>query len=70
MRIELTVHAQQQIIRRKIALQLVLETIEHPKMLQQNGAVYYAYRAFKKRILKVVYVKETHIRVLTAYWRE
>jgi hypothetical protein len=70
MRIEFTEHAQQQMRRRKIELRVVIETIKRPEMLRKTATHHYARRTFKKRVLQVVYIKETNIRVLTAYWRE
>lgn len=68
MRIIFSFHALQQIKRRKIHKLLIIETVKFPDTLINIGTKQYAIKKFKRESLKVVYVKEKHIKIITSYY--
>ncbi|MBI4980527.1 DUF4258 domain-containing protein [Candidatus Woesearchaeota archaeon] len=68
MEIIYTIHARQQIKERKVEQIWVDETIKSPDITQQNGYKYYAVKKLNGKTLKVVFVREKYIKVITAYF--
>lgn len=68
MEIIYTIHAQQQIKERKVQQIWVDETIKSPDITRRNGYKYYAVKKLNGKTLKVVFVREKYIKVITAYF--
>ncbi len=69
MRIELSYHAYRRMRRRKIHLEWVKETIRWPHSTRKIGHKYYVTRKINGHTLRVVYVKEKHLKVVTLYFK-
>ena len=67
MNIEYTKHLEQQIEERKIHKVWVNETIKSPDDLKRDGHKFYAVKKLNGKVLKVVFVKEKHIKVLLPF---
>lgn len=67
MRIVFTLHAILQIEERKLNNLWVEETIKYPDVLKREDNKYYAIKKLNGLKLKVVYVKEKYIKVVTTY---
>lgn len=68
MQIVYTKHAELQIEERKIQKVWVEETIKAPDGVKRNGNKYYAVKKLNGETLKVVYVKEKYIKVITSFF--
>ncbi len=68
MNIAYTLHAEQQTEERRIEKVWVEETIKYPHKTEREGRKYYVTRKLNGRTLRVVYVKEKYIRVITVYF--
>ena len=68
MRIEYTLHAKQQMQERKVEAVWVEETIKTPDETKKEGHKFYVAKRLNGHTLKVVYVKETFIKVVTAFF--
>lgn len=68
MHIEYTYHALEQIKERKIHFLWVEEAIKYADITYREGHKYYASKKFNGRTLKIVYVKENYIKVITTFW--
>tara|TARA_B100001964_G_scaffold240260_1_gene309610 strand:- start:402 stop:575 length:174 start_codon:yes stop_codon:yes gene_type:complete len=55
--------------RRKIHLEWVKETIRWPHSTRKIGHKYYVTRKINGHTLRVVYVKEKHLKVVTLYFK-
>ncbi len=66
MQIIYTKHAEFEIEDRKIQKVWVEETIKAPDEVKRNGNKYYAVKKLNGKTLKVVYVKEQYIKVITS----
>ena len=68
MNIIYTLHAEEQIKERKLIKLWVEEAIQWPDTTQHVGNKYHIIKKIDGKILKVVYVKEKHIKVITTYF--
>ena len=68
MRIQYTNHAKDQIRKRKIHFVWIEEKIQKPDTKQKGGKKYWAKKKLNGKTLKVVYVKEEAIKVITAFF--
>ena len=68
MNIIYTKHAEEQIEERKIDKIWVEETIKFPNELKREDNKYYATKKLNGNILRVVYVKENYIKIITTYF--
>jgi hypothetical protein len=63
-----TLHAEEQIRRRKIEKVWIEETIRSPDSLRRENHKCYAKKKLNGASLKVVFIKEKYIKVVTAYF--
>jgi len=68
MKIIYTLHAIDQIKERMIEKIWVEETIGFPDRLKKCGAKHYASKKLNGHTLKVIYVKEKYIKVITSFF--
>lgn len=68
MEIMYTLHAQDSVKERKILKAWVEETVKYPDFTQRFGNKYHVIRKLNGKTLKVVYVKERYIKVITSYF--
>lgn len=68
MEVRFTLHATHQLRERKIEKVWVLETIRAPDFVERNGKKHYAVKKLNGHVLKVVYIKETNIKIITLYF--
>lgn len=68
MDIHYTFHAEYQLNERKVEKIWVEETIKSPDQTKRTGNKYYIIKKINGKTLKVVYVKERNIKVVTIYW--
>ena len=68
MEIIYTFHAEEQLKERKILKIWIKEAIKTPDMIKHSGYKYYIIKKLNGRILKVVYVKENYIKVITSFF--
>lgn len=68
MNIKYTLHAEEQIKERKLEKIWVEETIKYPHKTEREENKYYVTRKLNGRTLRVVYVKEKYIKVITVYF--
>lgn len=68
MEIVYTAHAEQQIKDRKIQQIWIDETIKYPNFTTHDRDKYYAIKKLNGKTLKVVFVKEKYIKVITSYF--
>jgi len=68
MDIKYTLHAENQIKERKVEKVWIEETIKHPDSTERDGNKYYVVRKLNGRTLKVIYVKEKYIKVITIFF--
>jgi hypothetical protein len=68
MEVSYTKHCEERMVKKKIEKVWVYETIKYPdKMLIKNGKNY-AEKKINGGSLKVVYIKEKYLKVITVYW--
>ena len=63
-----TRHAEEQIIERKVERVWIEETIKYPHITKRNENKYYVIRKLNGVSLKVVYVKEKYIKIITVFY--
>ena len=68
MEIIYTFHAEEQIKERKILKIWIKEAIKAPDMIKHSDHKYYIIKKLNGKILKVVYVKENYIKVITSFF--
>ena len=68
MNIIYTKHADEQIEERKIPKIWVEETVKFPDELKHEGHKYYATKKLNGSMLRVVYVRESYIKIITTYF--
>ena len=68
MEIIYTLHANEQINERKLSKVWVEETIKSPDEIRHKGHKHYATKKLNGNTLRVVYVKESYIKVITSYF--
>ncbi len=68
MNIHYTSHAEYQLKERKVERVWIEETIKSPDETKRAGNKYYVVKKINGKTLKVVYVKERNIKVVTIYW--
>ena len=64
----LTAHAKEQMIKRKIIYVWVYETIKSPDIVKHNFHKTYAIKRLNGKVLKVVYIKDNNIKIITTYF--
>lgn len=67
MHIEFTNHAKDRMKRRSISEDEVINTIKFPEKTEKVGEVYYVQKHIGRFILKVIYVRENYIKVLSLH---
>ena len=68
MRIIYTLHAEEQIRERKIELVWIEEAVNSPDRTERVGNKYYVTKKLNGKIIKVVFVKERFIKIITSYF--
>ncbi|MBI2580181.1 DUF4258 domain-containing protein [Candidatus Woesearchaeota archaeon] len=68
MELQYTAHCEEQIAERKLEKVWVEETIRYPDKTERTGKKYYVTKKLNGGTLRVVYIKEKYIKVITAYW--
>ena len=68
MNIEFSKHLVKRCNSRGIDLVWVKETMLYPDVVVHKGYKYYAIKKLNGKTLKIVYVKEKHIKLITAYF--
>ncbi|MBI2655309.1 DUF4258 domain-containing protein, partial [Candidatus Woesearchaeota archaeon] len=68
MEIIYTLHANEQINERKLSKVWIEETIKSPDEIRHKGHKHYATKKLNGNTLRVVYVKENYIKVITSYF--
>lgn len=68
MNIVYTLHAEEQIRERKITKTWVEDTIKWPDTIEHLGNKYYVVKKLNGKVLKVVYIKEGYIKIITAHF--
>ena len=68
MHIIYTLHAEERIKERKIIKIWVQETIESPDILKQEGNKFYAVKKLNGKTLKVIFLKEKYIKIITSHF--
>lgn len=63
-----TFHAEYQLKERKIDKQWIEEAIRSPNIIKHIGNKSYAIKKIGSKTLKVVYVKQRYIKIITIYW--
>jgi len=63
-----TVHAEEQLEIRKIEKIWVEEAVRAPDFTEREGEKYIVNKKLNGRSIKVVYVKERYIKIITVYW--
>ena len=63
-----TYHVLQRLKERKIEKIWIEETIKFPDITKHHNHKYYAIKKLNGRVLKVVYVKEKHIKIITSHF--
>jgi len=63
-----TDHAEDQLRERRLERVWVEETIRFPDVTEKDGVKHYVTKKLNGFTLRVVYVKETNIKVITMYW--
>ena len=61
-------HAVYQMIERRIEKVWIEETIKFPDEIKRNYNKYYVRKKINGKTLKVIYVKERYIKVITLFW--
>ncbi len=68
MEIIYTAHAEEQLQERKIEKAWVEDTVQFPDVTQHEGHKYYVIKRLNGKTLKVVYVKEKYIKIITSHF--
>lgn len=68
MDIRYTLHAEHQIKERKVEKTWIEDTIKSPDEIRRVGNKYYIVKKLNGKRLKVVYVKQSYIKVITVFW--
>ncbi|MFC1769359.1 DUF4258 domain-containing protein [Nanoarchaeota archaeon] len=68
MEITFTYHAKIQMEERKILPIWVEETIKYPDETRRNRNKFYVVKKLNGKVLKVVYVRENYIKVITSFF--
>lgn len=68
MDIKYTLHAEKQIRDRKIEKVWIEETIKSSDKVKRKDNKYYIIKKLNRKTLKVIYVKEKYIKVITNFW--
>ncbi|HLC50277.1 MAG TPA: DUF4258 domain-containing protein [Candidatus Nanoarchaeia archaeon] len=68
MNIVYTLHAEEQIEKRKILKIWVEETIKTPDKTATDANKHYVTKKLNGKTLRVIYVKESYIKVITSYF--
>ncbi len=68
MEIIYTAHAEEQLQERKIEKAWVEDTIKLPDITKRENHKYYVIKKLNGKVLKVVYVKEKYIKIITSHF--
>lgn len=68
MKFQYTEHAKEQIQERRIEKIWVEETINFPDITKNDGHKYYVIKKLNGKTLKVIFVKERYIKIITCYF--
>ena len=68
MNIQYTAHAEYQLQERKAEKHWVEETVNSPDITKNFGNKVYVVKKLNGKTLKVVYVRQNYIKVITLYW--
>ena len=68
MEIIFSFHAKEQIKERKIQLVWAEETIKYPDEIIKENNKYYAIKKLNGKTLKIIYIKERYIKVITLFF--
>ena len=68
MDLKYTLHAEEQIKERKILKTWIEETIKSPDETKTDGNKFYVVKKLNGKTLKIVYVKEKYIKVITSFF--
>ncbi len=68
MEIRYTKHAKYQIGERKIEQVWIEETLRSPDKIFRDGHKYYVTKKLNGFTLRIVYVRENYIKIVTLYW--
>lgn len=68
MEIRYTLHAGEQIKERKILKVWIEEAIKYPDETRSIGHKYYVVKKLDGKTIKIVYVKEKYIKVITSFF--
>jgi len=63
-----TFHSEYQVKERKVDKQWIEEAIRSPNIIKHIGYKSYAIKKIDGKTLKVVYVKQRYIKIITIYW--
>ena len=70
MNLILTNHAKQRMIEREISIEQIKEVITFPEYTLSKESKIEAYKKFRGKILKVVYMQEDkYIKIITLIWK-
>lgn len=62
-----SLHAEEQIKERKIEKVWVEEAVKSPNQIEKDGDKYYVIKKLNGITLKIVYVKQKYIKIITVY---
>lgn len=68
MHIVFTLHAEEQLHERKIEKVWVEDAIRYPDLTELDGHKYYVTRKLNGKTLKVVFVKEKYIKIISSWF--
>ncbi len=68
MKIAYTAHAEEQIKERKVVKLWVEEAVISPDKIEHHGHKYYNIKKLNGKTIKVVFVKERYIKIITCYF--
>jgi len=70
MEIKYTSHVLDKCSERKIEKVWIEETIKKPDRVKNEGYKWYAVKKLNGKTLKVVYIKQNYIKIITVFWVE
>jgi hypothetical protein len=68
MRVLFTLHALQRMTDRRILREEIIDAIRAPSRIERRHGKYYVQKQLDRGKIEVCIEKETHIKVITAYW--
>jgi len=67
MHIEFTKHARDRMKKRNISEEEVINTIKFPEKTEKDGNIYHVQKHLDRFVLKVIYIRENYIKVLSLH---